>query len=67
MDIWKMIFLFNWVIFRFQPFIFQGVGYLTVYDGICLVKVARDLTRPGPPKCSGLEGNPPLFHGNIGW
>ena len=41
--------------------IFQGVGYLTVYDGICLVKVARDLTRPGPPKCSGLEGNPPYF------
>ena len=23
--VWKMIFLFNWVIFRFQPLIFQGV------------------------------------------
>ncbi len=25
MELWKMIFLFNWVIFRFQPFIFKGV------------------------------------------
>ena len=22
---WKMFFFFNWVIFRFQPFIFRGV------------------------------------------
>ena len=28
MEVWKMIFLFNWVIFRFQPFIFRGVGVL---------------------------------------
>ena len=26
MMVWKMIFLFNWVIFRFQPLIFRGVG-----------------------------------------
>ena len=25
MEVWKMIFLFYWVIFRFQPFIFQGI------------------------------------------
>ena len=25
MEVWKMMFLFNWVIFRFQPLIFQGV------------------------------------------
>ena len=26
MEVWKMIFLFNWVIFRFQPLIFRGKG-----------------------------------------
>ena len=26
MEVWKMIFLFKQVIFRFQPFIFQGVS-----------------------------------------
>ena len=25
MMVWKMFFLFNWVIFRFQPLIFRGV------------------------------------------
>ena len=25
MMVWKMIFIFNWVIFRFQPLIFRGV------------------------------------------
>ena len=26
MEVWKMIFLLNWVNFMFQPFIFKGVG-----------------------------------------
>ncbi len=26
MEVWKMTFLFNWVIFWFQPLIFRGVG-----------------------------------------
>ena len=27
MEVWKMIFLFNWVIFRFLPLIFRGVNF----------------------------------------
>ena len=30
MEVWKMIFPFNWVIFRFQSLIFQGVGKYVV-------------------------------------
>ena len=30
MEVWKMIFPFNWVIFRFQSLIFQGVGKYAV-------------------------------------
>ena len=36
MMVWKMIFLFNWVIFRFQPLIFRGVSpSCSMGSGIC--------------------------------
>ena len=37
------------------------------YHGIWnLVKLARDLTSPGPPN-GGLVREIPLFQGNLGW
>ena len=30
-----MIFLFNWMIFRFQPLIFKGVEHLVVGELLC--------------------------------
>ncbi len=35
-------------------------------EGFFLVKLARNLTRPGPPK-GGLVREFPLFQGNLGW
>ena len=35
MMVWKMIFLFNWVIVRFQPLIFRGVEAVSMNDVFC--------------------------------